>query len=424
MQTGTNTQTVFNFTVGPASTTTYQLASGTDAIGCTISGSGSATAAVVPDTTSPVINCAAVPAQSANADANCQATVPDVRGLVRAQSSDNCTATNSLIVTQSPTQGTTVSGTGSHPITVTVTDASNNSTSCIVAFTGIDNTPPTITCGGNITKPTDPNLCTAVVTFPAPTVSDNCSVGAPTCSPASGTAFQKGTTTVTCTVKDGSNNMSSCSFTVTVNDTQPPSITCPGNITSVAAASCPIQTSTPPVNFTVTASDNCPGVTVVCKNQSGAVVASGQTFPIGTTAVTCTATDTSGNTATCGFTVSGFSFCLQDETNPGNFVLINASTGDYSFFCNGVLIASGRGTLNAKGCEGTIEHNKGDRRVLIVWDTTANGGKGAGTAIVQVGVNNTRCQITDKDMQNNTCTAPAPVMAPGTGKPKKGRIQN
>ena len=122
--------------------------------------------------------------------------------------------------------------------------------------------------------------------------------------------------------------------------------------------------------------------------------------------------------------MSGFSFCLQDETNPGNFVLINASTGDYSFFCNGVLIAGGRGTLNAKACEGTIEHNKGDRRVLIVWDTTANGGKGAGTAIVQVGVNNTRCQITDKDMQNNTCTAPAPVMAPGTGKPKKGQIQN
>jgi hypothetical protein len=83
--------------------------------------------------------------------------------------------------------------------------------------------------------------------------------------------------------------------------------------------------------------------------------------------------------------------------------LINAATGDYSFFCNGMLIASGRGTPTVKGCEGTIEHNKGDRRVLISWDTTANAGKGSGTAIVQVGVNNTRCQITDKDMSNNAC---------------------
>jgi hypothetical protein len=87
-------------------------------------------------------------------------------------------------------------------------------------------------------------------------------------------------------------------------------------------------------------------------------------------------------------------------------VLINTITGEYSFNCNGVLIAGGRGTLNVKGCEGTIEHNKGDRRVLISWDTTAAGGKGSGTAIVQVGVNNTKCQITDKDMSNNTCAAP------------------
>jgi hypothetical protein len=46
------------------------------------------------------------------------------------------------------------------------------------------------------------------------------------------------------------------------------------------------------------ASDNCPGVTFVCS------AASGSTFPIGTTTVTCTATDTSGNTASCSFTVT------------------------------------------------------------------------------------------------------------------------
>jgi len=135
----------------------------------------------------------------------------------------------------------------------------------------------------------------------------------------------------------------------------------------------------------------------------------------------CTATDSSGNVGSCSFTVNGFSFCLQDETNPGNFDLINASTGDYDFFCNGVEIASGRGTLNTKGCQGSIEHVKGDRRVFMEWDTVGAGGNGAGTAIVQVGVNKTRCQITDKNMSNNTCTAPQAAAAPVTGKHGKAK---
>ncbi|HJZ68439.1 MAG TPA: hypothetical protein VKF81_09990, partial [Blastocatellia bacterium] len=140
--------------------------------------------------------------------------------------------------------------------------------------------------------------------------------------------------------------------------------------------------------------------------------------------VSCTATDTSGNTASCSFTVTVFSFCLQDETSSGNFVLVNANTGQYDFFCNSVEIASGTGTLNAKGCQGTILHVKGDRRVEIGWDTAAQG-KGAGTAIVQLGgVNKTRCQITDKTMNDDTCTAPPVVVSPVEGKPGKRQRQN
>jgi hypothetical protein len=99
--------------------------------------------------------------------------------------------------------------------------------------------------------------------------------------------------------------------------------------------------------------------------------------------------------------------CLQDETNAGNFVVFDFSTGAYQFFCNGALIASGTGTPTVKACLGTIDDAKGDRRVHIEWDLTAVGGKGAGTAILQLGPNNTKCQVTDKDMSNNTCTVPA-----------------
>src|SRR5262249_4421526 len=72
---------------------------------CGGTGTGSNKEVTVTDTTVPTINCAAVAAQSANADANCEAIVPDVRNLVRSQSSDNCTAQNQLDVTQNPQQG-------------------------------------------------------------------------------------------------------------------------------------------------------------------------------------------------------------------------------------------------------------------------------------------------------------------------------
>jgi len=177
---------------------------------------------------------------------------------------------------------------------------------------------------------------------------------------------------------------------------QPPTITCPGNIIVAAAASCPIATRAP-ANFTVTASNDCGAVTSVCSPPSGS------TFPVGTTTVTCTAIDASGNTAQCTFTVTAFGFCLQDETNPGNVVLVNAQTGDYFFCCGGEPIASGTGTLNARGCIGTIDSAKGDRKVHIEWDSSAKNGAGSGTAFVQKLSSKTVCQISDRNMSNNIC---------------------
>src|SRR5205807_309857 len=211
-----------------------------------------------------------------------------------------------------------------------------------------------------------------MVNYPAPMVNGPCTAS---CSPPPGSFFPIGTTTITCTEESAS-----CMFTVTVNDTQPPTITCPANITATASSSCPIATGAP-VNFTVTASDNCPGVTFVCKDQNNVVVTSGSQFPVGTTTVTCTATDASGNTASCGFIVTVFSFCLQDETSPGNVVLVNAQTGDYVFCCGGVLIASGRGVLTTRGCIGSLDNIKGDRQVHIQWDTSAKNNAGVGTAM-------------------------------------------
>ena len=112
--------------------------------------------------------------------------------------------------------------------------------------------------------------------------------------PASGSTFQVGLTTVTNVATDAAGNTNSCVFTVTVNDTQIPTMTCPTNMTVSCAG-----TNGTPAFFSATATDNCdPLVTVTC------VPASGYLFPFGSNNVVCTAVDSSGNTNTCSFTVT------------------------------------------------------------------------------------------------------------------------
>jgi hypothetical protein len=112
----------------------------------------------------------------------------------------------------------------------------------------------------------------------------------------SGSTFPVGTTTVTVTARDASNNISTQTFTVTVVDNQQPNISCPSNINvNATSASGAVVNYTAPVG-----TDNCSGVTTT----RTAGLASGSTFPIGTTTVTYTATDAAGLSTSCSFTVT------------------------------------------------------------------------------------------------------------------------
>lgn len=277
--------------------------------------------------------------------------------------------------------------------TTTVTCATvQDGPSCTFTVTVTDSTSPTITCPANQIKCNDPNQCGAVVAYPDPTADDNCPGVSASCNPASGSFFAVGTTTATCTATDANGNMSTCSFTVKVNDCQAPSITCPANITAVTAKNvCPSPACTA-VSFSPTASDNCPGVTVMCSPASGAC------FPVGTTTVTCTATDTSGNTFTCTFTVTVFDVCIQDDSNPNTVLLFNSLTGDSCFCCNGTKF-TGKGKVTTQGCIITLEVYAPDRRVVARIDK----GVFRGTASLQSPPGRTKCTITDRDVRNNTC---------------------
>jgi hypothetical protein len=100
------------------------------------------------------------------------------------------------------------------------------------------------------------------------------------CSVASGTSFPAGTVTVNCFAFDFHNNYAFHSFDVTVTNGLPV-LTVPDNIN--------VEATSPNgavVTFTATATD---GATVTCTPPSGS------TFPIGTTTVSCTATNPAGS---------------------------------------------------------------------------------------------------------------------------------
>lgn len=121
--------------------------------------------------------------------------------------------------------------------------------------------------------------------------------------------------------------------------------------------------------------------------------------------VTSVAFDPSYNGIGDGFVtrLEPFDLCVQDDSTPGSVVLVNPHTGDYRFCCEGVLIASGRGSLTTKGSIGSIDHIKGDRTVHIQWDSSTNNNRGAGSAIVQTGPKRIVCQITDSKMLGDSC---------------------
>ncbi|WP_010232488.1 HYR domain-containing protein, partial [Gillisia marina] len=100
-------------------------------------------------------------------------------------------------------------------------------------------------------------------------------------------------------------NTATCSFTVTVSDEEPPTITCPADIDQdVDQGVCGAV-----VNYSLpTASDN-DGTPINVVLVSGP--ASGETFPVGTTTVTYSATDAAGNSAECSFDVT-----VNDNEDP------------------------------------------------------------------------------------------------------------
>lgn len=184
---------------------------------------------------------------------------------------------------------------------------------CSPAETGTN--PPVVSnCPANISITLNGSECSLPVNWTAPTATDNCEVSDFTGTHDPGDAFSSGTTTVEYTATDNHGNTTTCSFTVTVQDNSKPVFSgCPGDITVEANTSCgAVVNWTPP-----TVSDQCTAALTTSHDP-------GDTFNSGTTKVTYTATDNSGNTSTCEFNVTVEDDGAPQLTGCPNNITVNA----------------------------------------------------------------------------------------------------
>ncbi len=190
---------------------------------------------------------------------------------------------------------------GTTTVTCSSTDSRGNASIGSFDVTVQDATKPVVTVPDNqVTEATGPGG--AAVTFPAATGADDVDGPLPTsCDHASGATFPIGATTVTCSSTDAHGNTGTAAFTVTVEDTTAPVITVPTAVVAEATSSLGAV-----VTYTASAHDLVDGARpMTCEP------ASGSQFALGATTVTCSASDTRGNTRSAAFTVT-----VRDTTAP------------------------------------------------------------------------------------------------------------
>jgi uncharacterized repeat protein (TIGR01451 family) len=98
--------------------------------------------------------------------------------------------------------------------------------------------------------------------------------------------------------------------------------------------------------------DNTAGTTVVCRQAPGSI------FPVGTTQVVCTATDSCGLTATTTFNVRIWDMLLIDDRS-GHVILFDSFTGAYLFRRGDTgQEYPGHGQVTRRGCEVRLTDDK------------------------------------------------------------------
>jgi len=212
-------------------------------------------------------------------------------------SSDACAFTMTLSDT-----AFTCADAGVNAVTLTVTDASGNSSFCNSNVTVLDTLNPTAICNSPTVYLNAIGLATITVGDIDNVSTDNCAIASMTISKGSFDCSNIGANSVTLTVTDASGNGSKCTSTVTVLDTTAPDAICQDIIVYLDATG----------NVTIDSTDTDNGSTDNCTIST--IVLSQTAFDcthVGTNTVLVTVTDNSGNSSTCSSTVT-----VIDDVNP------------------------------------------------------------------------------------------------------------
>ncbi len=285
----------------------------------------------VVDSTPPQISC--IGDQTRPIAANCEYSTQG-NEFDPISANDNC---SNFTLSNNINGNNTLSGenfsAGTHPVIWYAEDSNGNIDSCSFILTIIDTIPPTITCQTNQVIYLDSLHCSYLVQgteLDPLAVNDNCSSfnlhnnfnGSNTLA---GQDLPISQNEILWIVTDDFGNTDSCTTTVTVVDTIRPDFDWPQDIVTCDS----IVFWQPPDAY-----DNCSAVTVV---QTGNTqFSSGSVFPVGTTTIEYTATDSSNNSQTTQFNITVLTplhpywsglpaqICLYD--NP--LLLNNLITGD------------------------------------------------------------------------------------------------
>ena len=264
-------------------------------------------------------------------------------------------------------------------VTLTVTDPSGNSRSCVASVTVRDSVSPVATCQ-NITAYLN---AAGTVTVPASAVnngsSDACGIQTMSLSASTFACANVGTNPVTLTVTDNNGNTKTCTAVITVTDTVRPNAVCQNATVVLNSGGTGTLTAAAVNNGS---SDAC-GLSGLSLSQTAF-----NCSHVGSNTVTLTVTDNNGNTRTCTATVT-----VQDITAPTavcqntTVYLNNAGTGSVTAAAvnNGSSDGCGIGNMGVSPANFTCTNVGANAVTLTVTDVGGN----TATCVATVTVNDT-----------------------------------